>query len=317
MSLYPCTMAVVGKRILVTGGAGFIGSHSVACLQDAGHEVLVLDDLSTGHRTNLPDDRVLTVGDIRDAALLDALLPGVNGILHLAALVSVPRSIEAPRESLSRNVEGTLSVLEGARRHEVDRVVIASSAAVYGAATPPIAEHLPIAPLSPYGLEKATCEAYARLYGELHGLETVCLRYFNVYGPRQDPASPYSGVLSILADRARSGRPFTIHGNGLQTRDFVHAADVAEANLKALVTPGIAGLVANIGTGRQTSVAAMAHLVRKLLPSAPAPEHGPVRSGDIPDSWAATEAARACLGWQAQIPLEAGLEDLLMRSRAA
>jgi UDP-glucose 4-epimerase len=300
----------VGKRFLVTGGAGFIGSHSVACLQEAGHEVTVLDDLSTGRRANLRDDSILTVGDIRDARLLDSMLSGVAGILHLAALVSVPRSIEAPRESLSRNVDGTLAILEAARRKGVGRVVIASSAAVYGAATPPIAEDLPIAPLSPYGLEKATCEAYARLYGELHGLETVCLRYFNVYGPRQDPASPYSGVLSILADRARTGRPFTIHGDGRQTRDFVHASDVAMANRLALETPGIAGLVANIGTGRQTSVAALAHLVGKLLPSAPAPEHGPARSGDIPDSWAVTSRARESLGWHARVQMADGLARL-------
>ncbi|MEB3299749.1 MAG: NAD-dependent epimerase/dehydratase family protein, partial [Candidatus Sericytochromatia bacterium] len=271
----------MGQRFMVTGGAGFIGSHSVECLLAAGHEVVVLDDLSTGKRGHLPDRVELRVGDIRDESLLEQLVPGLAGILHLAALVSVPRSVEAPLESLSRNVEGTLKVLEAARRHGVPRVVLASSAAVYGRTPPPLDEEAPVRPLSPYGLEKATCETYARIYHELHGLETVALRYFNVYGPRQDPSSPYSGVLSILADRARRGQPFQIHGDGLQTRDFVHVRDVAEANRLALVTRDLGHAVLNVGTGVPTSVRDLVQLVRTLVPDMPPPVHGPARAGDV------------------------------------
>lgn len=303
------------QRFLVTGGAGFIGSHSVEALLREGHDVVVLDDLSTGKRENLAAAAEFVAGDIRDEALIGRLAQGVDGILHLAALVSVPRSVEAPLESLSRNVAGTLAVLEAARRCDVHRVVLASSAAVYGRMQPPLGEDIPAAPLSPYGLEKAACETYARLYHELHGVQTVALRYFNVYGPRQDPASPYSGVLSILADRALRGETFVVHGDGTQSRDFVHVRDIAEANRLALLTPDIGHAVLNLGTGSATAIRDLVRVMADLVPGMPAVTHGPARAGDVPASRALVAKALEILGWQARVPMREGLAELVSGTR--
>lgn len=224
-------------RVLVTGGGGFIGSHTVDALLAAGDEVSVLDDFSSGQRANLAPHAKLRIiaGDIRDPAAVQQAMTGITHVMHLAAQVFVPASIAEPVHSASINVTGFLNVLDAARRVQVKRFVYASSAAVYG-----IPERLPVdeaslvMPLSPYGLEKAINDRYGALFKDLYGISTLGLRYFNVYGPRQDPRSAYSGVISKFADCARANQPVTVFGDGLQTRDFIYVGDVACANVAAL-----------------------------------------------------------------------------------
>ena len=244
-------------RTLVTGGAGFIGSHIVRRLLELGHAVRVLDDFSTGSRDNLAEvssDVEITAGDVRDADALERVANGCEVIFHEAAIVSVPYSIEHPMESHAVNVVGTLNTLEVARRVGARRVVFASSAAVYGAEpTLPKVESMLPAPISPYGVEKLTCEHYLAAWAHLFGVETVALRYFNVFGPRQDPSSPYSGVISVFVDRLLAGRGVTFFGDGRQTRDFVYAGDVAEANVLAASARGVSGRAYNVACGRETS----------------------------------------------------------------
>ncbi len=224
-------------HVLVTGGAGFIGSHSVEALLDAGAEVTVLDNFSAGRRANLPEHGKLRIveGDIRDAPSVQRAMTGVDHILHLAAQVSVRASVEAPALSASHNVAGFLNIADAARRPGVLRLVYASSAAVYGAPRVlPLDEGSACEPLSPYGLEKLVNDQYAALFGRLYGTSMLGLRYFNVYGPRQDPASPYAGVISRFASRLASNEPLSVFGDGQQTRDFIFVKDVARANVAAL-----------------------------------------------------------------------------------
>ncbi len=284
-------------RILVTGGAGFIGSHSIERLIAAGHTVTAFDNLSTGKPSNLERmDVPLIEGDIRDMeALEETLAEGYEAILHLAAVVSVPISVSDPIGSHETNTRGTLNVLEAARRHGVRRVVHASSAAVYGELVPPLHEQLPLKPLSPYAAQKLHNEIDAGVYSRLYGLSTVSLRYFNVFGPRQDPKSPYSGVLSIFIDALAEGRRPTIFGDGLQTRDFVYVGDVAKANLLAL-TCDLSNGVFNVGTGRKTSVLDAYRAIAQAMGVDLDPTFGPERDGDIrhslADIFAITEALR-------------------------
>ncbi len=307
-------------RVLVTGGAGFIGSHSVEALLAEGHEPVVIDDLSTGHARNLTPGVRLIRASILDARALAEAIAGCETVLHLAAIVSVPLSLERPLDCHAVNATGSLQVLEAAHRAGVRRVVQASSAAVYGEVEPPIGEFAPLVPLSPYGLQKRMAEEYGRLYGLHHGLEVISLRYFNVYGPRQDPRSPYSGVLSRFADALARGEPTVIFGDGQQTRDFVFVGDVARANLLALTAPGsFAGEAFNLGAGRAISVleahaairAAVARESDTARPGgAPAHlplRHEPARSGDIRHSLARVDAARERLGWQARVPFGEGI----------
>lgn len=242
-------------RAMVTGGAGFIGSHSVEALLAAGAEVVVFDNFSSGKRGNLPEHASLRVveGDIRDRGAVAAAVRGCTHILHLAAQVSVRASIEDPPRSAQTNIIGFAEVLDGARHHHVERVVFASSAAVYGdPQTLPLSEESRTDPLSPYGLEKLVNEQQAALSARLFGLSTLGLRYFNIYGPRQDPASQYAGVISRFADRIISNQPLTVFGDGKQTRDFVFVKDVAQVNLAAL--RGASNGFCNIGTGHTTSL---------------------------------------------------------------
>ena len=237
-------------QYLVTGGAGFIGSHLCRRLLASGCAVRVLDDLSSGRRENLAalDGEVdLVEGDLRDEALVSAALAGVDYVLHHAAVASVQTSIERPRFEQEVNAVGTLQLFEAARRAGVRRVVFAASAASYGKdPTAPKREEMLPAPESPYAISKIAGEYYARVYSSLYGLEVVCLRYFNVFGPRQDPSSPYSGVISIFAERMLAGAAPTVFGDGGQSRDFVYVDNVVEANMQACTTPGIAGRVRKV-----------------------------------------------------------------------
>lgn len=299
--------------VLVTGGAGFIGSHTVEYLLAAGARVRVLDNLSSGRRDNLPSHAGLEfrVGDIRDAAAVTAALgDGVSHVLHLAAQVSVAASCEAPVDSAAHNITGFLNVLDGARRTGVSRMVYASSAAVYGApAELPLTETSPVAPLSPYGLEKYVNDQYAALYRELYGFSAMGMRYFNVYGPRQDPSSPYSGVISIFADRVRRGLPLTLNGDGMQTRDFIHVGDVARANVAALGATATG--VCNVATGRSVTLRDLVAALATATGRQPEVGFGPPRDGDIRDSAAVPRRLREELGVAATTPLAAGLGTLL------
>ncbi|MGH0034412.1 MAG: SDR family oxidoreductase [Myxococcota bacterium] len=303
--------ATGAKRALVTGGAGFIGHHLAARLLAHGWAVRVLDDLSSGRRENVERagrEAELCVGDIRDASLLQRCLDGVDVVFHQAAVASVPRSVADPVGTSSVNVEGTLAVLEASRRAGVRRVVLASSSAVYGddPAMPKV-ETQPVRLLSPYALHKYTDERMARLYAELYGLETVCLRYFNVYGPRQDPESDYAAVIPLFVSAALQGKAVRIHGDGEQTRDFVYVGDVVEANRLAAVAPGVSGEVFNVAAGSTISVNALAQTIGECVGIELEAVHEDERPGDVRDSWADVGKIARGLGFEAQTRLADGL----------
>lgn len=301
------TVAPEGRRVLVTGGAGFVGSHLAAALV-ADNEVRVLDDCSTGRRANVPDGATLVEGDVADPAAVADAMAGADLVFHQAATASVPRSVEAPLACHDDNATGSLTVLDRARAEDA-RVVLASSAAVYGEpSTVPVAEPAATAPAAPYGVSKLAAEEYARVYEARYGLETVALRYFNVYGPGDTGEA--SGVVGAFCDRARAGRPLTVHGDGGQTRDFVHVRDVVRANLAAARTDAT-GRAYNVGTGRETSIRELAALVRRLVDGSVEVVHGPPRGGDIERSCADLSRATADLGYEPSVGLEAGLGDLL------
>jgi UDP-glucose 4-epimerase len=299
---------LANRTVLVTGGAGFVGSHLVDALVPA-NDVRVLDDLSAGRRANLPDEAGLVEADVRDADALADAAADVDVVFHQAAIVSVTESVEDPTGSHAVNSTATLSVLEAARRADA-RVVLASSCAVYGHPDAvPIPETAPAAPTSPYGLQKYTLDAYARLYHDLYGLETVPLRYFNVYGPRQR-GGDYAGVIRAFLSQARAGGPMTIHGDGEQTRDFVHVSDVVRANLLAATTEDV-GRAYNVGTGDAVTVRRLADLVRDAVGSDAAVVHEPERPGDIRRSEADLSRAREGLGYEPTVTLREGLADLV------
>lgn len=309
---------------LVTGGGGFIGSHIVDALLAAGSRVTVLDNFSTGRRANLAHvaDRIrLVEGDIRDGAVLADAMDGCRAVFHLAAVVSVPQTVAEPLESDSVNDAGTLQVLETARQGGVGRVVLSSSCAVYGD-TPelPKSEDLLPRPQTPYAVQKLAGEHYARVYFELYGLEAVALRYFNVYGPRQDPSSPYSGVISIFMDHAAEGRAPVIHGDGRQYRDFVYVADVVAANLRAAAGAGAPGGCFNIGTGRFVRIAELWERIGALAGCRLPARFGPPREGDIRRSVADIGRTADRLGYAPTIDIDQGLArtfDWYRRSGAA
>ena len=300
------------NKCLVTGGAGFIGSNLVEHLVGASVQVKVLDNLSSGRLQNLDLCREyieFKQGDVRDLPALQEMMSGVEVVFHQAALVSVPQSIEDPIEAAMVNDLGTLNVLEAARLRGVRRVVFASSCAVYGDLPElPKREDMDIKPLSPYAASKLHGETYARLYRDLYGLETVCLRYFNVYGPRQDPSSPYSGVISIFMDKAARGETVTIHGDGEQCRDFVYVADVVQANLLAAQRQNISGVVINVGTGKSVTVNSLWKNISELAGVQGEPERAGFRAGDIRQSVANISRARHLLGFEPGHSLEEGLQ---------
>lgn len=299
-------------HVLVTGGAGFIGSHTVDALLAEGATVRVLDDLSAGKRDNLSSHSrlELIVGDIRDVPTVERAIAGVSHVLHLAAQVFVPASIERPVHSASINLTGFLNVLDAARRAHAKRFVYASSAAVYGIPEKlPLDEDARIMALSPYGLEKSINDQYAGLYQELYGTSTLGVRYFNVYGPRQDPRSPYSGVISKFAECARASEPVTIFGDGQQTRDFVYVADVARANIAAL--RGEAGGVINIATGRSVTLLDLVGAFDQALGRSLETRFQPSRSGEVRYSSVVPKRAQTELGLTNCIVLNEGIRRLL------
>ncbi len=274
-------------HVLVTGGAGFIGSHSVDLLLAQGHQVRVLDDLSSGKAENLQPHPALElrIGDIRDRDAVHAAMVGIDAVLHLAAQVFVPVSIDQPVFSASVNVLGTVQVLDAARLAGVRRVVYASSAAIYGTpAALPVSEDTPSRPLSPYGLEKYIDEQYAALFQGLHGLSCCGMRYFNVYGPRQDPRSAYSGVISRFQDAIAAGRPLTVFGDGLQTRDFVSVFDVARANCTALTERTEVQGVINVATGTSVTLLELIAALGRAAGRELEVQHLPGRAGEVRDS---------------------------------
>lgn len=300
---------------MVTGGAGFIGSHVVDALLARDDRVIVIDDLSSGDRRNLAshasDSRLRFVeADVAECLLAPLLeVPVIDAVVHLAAQVSVARSVERPLADLRTNVRGTVQVLELARRRGIPRVVFASSAAVYGdATTVPTPEDAPTRPLSPYGVDKRSAELWLDAYAAEHGVATTALRFFNVYGPRQDPTSGYSGVISIFLDRALRGAPLTIFGDGGQTRDFVYVGDVARAVLAA-VDHGGATEPINVGTGTPVSVRELAEEVLRVTASARSIEQAPPRAGDIRHSCAQATRLHDVLGLRAETPFARGLEE--------
>jgi len=307
---------------VVTGGAGFIGSHTCDRLLEGGARVVVLDDFSTGKRENLArwaghDALEIVTCDV-STGIFAALAPvtarhgRVTQIIHLAAQVSVVASIASPVADAGVNYGGTLHVLEYARTMGVDKVVIASSAAVYGdVETLPVAEDVGTRPVSPYGIHKLASELALHYYAAVHGVRSTALRFFNVYGPRQDPTSPYSGVISIFADRARAGRELVVFGDGSQTRDFVYVGDVARAVVTAALASGGAGEALNIGTGRETTIDDLARTVVELCGGGSAVRHAAARPGEILRSVAAVARAEAALGFVAETALVDGLRQTL------
>lgn len=306
-------------HVLVTGAAGFIGSHTVDRLLASGHSVIGADNFRTGRRANLSaalasprlafhEIDVAVPGAL--AALVAATKP--DALIHLAALVSVQESIDDPELNYALNVHATHLVAEAARRHAVRRIVFASSAAIYGDTTDlPIRESADKNPISPYGAAKLASEALLLGHGAAFGLTVRCHRYFNVFGPRQDPASPYSGVISVFARRYREGKGATLYGDGKQTRDFISVHDVARANVHAATAPGIASGAANICSGRGTSLLDVVAVFARHHPAATAPVHGPPRAGDIVHSRGAPELAATALGFRSEVAVEAGLDELI------
>ena len=308
------------SRYLVTGGAGFIGSHVVQALLDRGETVRVLDDLSTGKRENLPvSDRLEFVeADLASDGVARQAVDRVERVAHIAAIPSVPRSVKEPLATHRANVDGTLLLLMAARDAAVKRLVFASSSSVYGdSATLPKHEEMPTRPLSPYALQKLVGEHYIRLFHSLYGLDAVALRFFNVFGPRQDPGSQYSGVISLFTAALSEGRQPTIHGDGEQTRDFTYVSDVADGIVAACHAPDVGGQVINLACGGRTSLNRLFAVLRELIGSTVEPVHGPPREGDVRDSQADVTLARRLLGFESRVTLEEGLRRTLEWYRSA
>lgn len=300
-------------HVLITGGAGFIGSHTADALLSMGAQVTVLDNFSNGKRDNLQTHPKLGIieGDIRDQQAVQLALKGATHVLHLAAQVSVQASIIDPITSCETNIQGFVNVLDSARRAGISHFVYASSAAVYGIpADLPLSENSPVAALSPYGLEKSIKDQYAKLYDALYGFSALGLRYFNVYGPRQDPRSPYAGVISKFMDRIRAGLPLQIFGDGSQTRDFIFVKDIARINIKALT--GTYKGVCNIGTGTSVSLLDVASILSNITGHPVPIDFLPAQTGDIPHSATKIDRLRDWMGVENFTELEKGLHELLI-----
>ena len=300
-------------RYLVSGGAGFIGSNTVDELVRRGHDVVVLDDFSAGKAGNLTQVRSkiqLIEASITNLDALREACRGADCVIHLAAQTSVPRSVNDPIETNLINVNGTLNVLVAAREAKVKRVVFASSCAVYGKTSDlPIRENASLAPISPYGISKQVGEAYSRVFQELYGLEVVSLRYFNVFGPRQDPSSPYSGVLSVFNAALLGGTQPTIFGDGEQSRDFVYVGNVAEANLLAAEAKEAPGRAINVGTGNRYTLNQTLALLEKITGRPANAKYAPTREGDIRDSQADISLAQQTLSYRPRVGFEQGLKN--------
>jgi nucleoside-diphosphate-sugar epimerase len=305
-------------KYLVTGGAGFIGSHIVHTLLDQGESVRVLDNFSTGKRENIEEliRRVnggqleVLEGDVRDASRVKEAVRGVEIIFHEAAFVSVPQSMDEPQECFDVNITGTSLLLDAARRAGVRRAVVASSAAVYGESEAlPLLEETPLQPLSPYAVSKRVDEMYAELFTKSFGFEVVALRYFNVYGPRQRPDSMYAAAVPIFARRLLDGKPVTVFGDGRQTRDLINVHDIVRANLLASEHPDAAGKIFNVCTGVETHLLDLLEVLYGLFPNAPKPEFASARAGDIYRSVGSPQKAKDVIGFHAQDSLAEGLSE--------
>ena len=303
---------------VVTGGAGFIGSHLVEGLLQRGDTVRVADDFSSGLRANVPPGVEVVEGDIADPAVAKKAIAGADFVLHQAAIPSVARSVADPPKSHRANVDGTLQVLLAARDHKVKRVVMAGSSSEYGdAPTLPKHEAMPPAPKSPYALQKLVGEEYCRLFTELYGLETVSIRYFNVFGPRQQPNSPYSGVISLFIQALSAGTRPLILGDGGQTRDFTYVANVVDGVLRASAAPRASGQVINVATGGRISLLQLLQSLNRVMGTTATPEFGAARVGDVRDSQAAIEKAKELLGYEPSVGFEEGLRRTVAWYRTA
>jgi len=298
-------------RYLVTGGAGFIGSHTVDELVRRGHSVVVLDDVSSGKEDNLAEIRnkiTFIKGTITDIEVVRKAMHEAEYVLHLAARTSVPRSVKDPIETNKINIDGTLNVLVAAKELKVKRVVFAASSSVYGETpTLPKIESMQPQPISPYGVTKYVGELYGQTFGRCYGLENVALRYFNIFGPRQDPSSPYSGVLSKFCTAFLEDTEPVVFGDGEQTRDFTYVENAVQANLLACEAPNVSGKVFNIGCGGRLSLNEVLRALRKITGKQMEAKHDPPRDGDIRDSQADISQAREFLGYDPQIGFEDGL----------
>jgi len=296
---------------LVTGGAGFIGSHIAEALVRRGDRVRVLDNLSTGFESNLAavrDGIEFVEGDLVDAETVARVVEGVDCIFHEAALASVPRSVEHPLDTNAACVTGTVTLLDAARRAGVRRVVYAASSSAYGDQPQSSKRETDLpAPISPYGAAKLAAEYYCRAFAATYGLECVALRYFNVFGPRQDPGSPYSAVIPLFITAILAGRSPVIYGDGLQSRDFTFVANVVHANLLAAEVPDVAGRVLNVANGRNVNLLELIDALNALLGTDVQPVHDPPRPGDIRESMADITQARALLGYESQVDFHEGL----------
>ena len=300
----------MSRRVLVTGGGGFIGSNLVRALLERGDEVRVLDNFSTGNRANLEGlDIEVVEGELRSYERVHAAVRGVEVVFHLGALGSVPRSVQDPLTSNAVNVEGTLNVLLAARDEGIRRVVYSSSSSVYGTRRElPVPESSPPDPISPYGVAKLAAERYCISFSRVYdSFETVVLRYFNVFGPRQSPFSQYAAVIPLFVTAIDEGRPITIHGDGGQSRDFTYVANVVDATMRAAEAAGANGRMFNVAAGSPGSVNDVADTIGRILGKPVAKEFQPPRPGDIRDSWADITAARETLGFEPTVGLEEGL----------
>ena len=304
--------------VLITGGAGFIGSHLADGLLAKGHSVRILDDLSTGKPSNLPLDNPLIElieGDVADAALVARVMQGCSAVAHLAAVASVQASVEDPVRTHQSNFIGTLNVCEAMRQAGVKRVLFASSAAIYGnnGEGESIDEETAKAPLTPYASDKLAGEYYLDFYRRQHGLEPAIFRFFNIFGPRQDPSSPYSGVISIFSERAVKGLPITVFGDGEQTRDFLYVEDLVDLLVQAIEAPTLEVGAVNVGWNQATSLKQMLEALKEVVGELPPITYGPARSGDIRHSRANNQRLLQRFTLPEQTPLRAGLARLLGR----
>ena len=299
----------MGSRVLVTGGAGFIGCNLVQALVARGDAVRVLDNFSTGNRANLVSDVEVIEGELRSYERVHAAVRGTELVFHLGALGSVPRSVQDPLTSSAVNVEGTLNVLLAARDEGVRRVVFSSSSSIYGSRDDlPVNEEMAPDPISPYGVAKLAAERYCVSFTRVyHAFETVVLRYFNVFGPRQSPFSQYAAMVPLFITAVSRGEPVTVFGDGEQVRDFTYVGNVVDATLRAADAADVSGRIMNVAAGSPASVNTVAESIGRILGQDVRKEYEPPRPGDIRDSWADVSAARELLGWEPSIGLEEGL----------